>query len=104
MPRTVSIVEARRELGRLAEEVRRTRRPVILTNRGRAVARLTPEPDPSVTMSRESPDRFAGLRGTVRLVGPFDALARDVRSLRRAFARNLERRVGRDSRRTKHDA
>jgi len=44
MSKTVSIVAARRELGRLADEVRRTGQPVILTRRGHAIARIAPEP------------------------------------------------------------
>jgi prevent-host-death family protein len=104
MPKTVSIVEARRELGRLAEEVRRTRRPVILTNRGRAVARIAPEPSVSTATRPRDPDPFAGLRGTVRMVGSFDALERAIRSLRREFARNLARRAALHPRRARRDA
>ena len=44
MKKSVSIVETRRNLGRLAEEVRRTGQSVVLTRRGRAVARIAPEP------------------------------------------------------------
>jgi prevent-host-death family protein len=92
MPRSVSIVEARRDLGRLADEVRRTRQPVILTKRGRAVARLAPEPAGSSRRPR-SRDPFGGLRGTVEMVGSFHELERAIRSLRREFARSLDRRA-----------
>ena len=90
MRRTVSIVDARRQLGRLAEEVRRTGRPVVLTRRGRPVARIVPEPRPSASVAR---DAFAALRGTVRLDCSFDELQRAVRGLRSEFARSLERRA-----------
>jgi len=90
MRKTVSIVDARRQLGQLAEEVRRTGRPVVLTRRGRPVARIAPEPAPAANV-RE--DAFAALRGTVRLHGSFDDLQQTVRSLRGEFARSLERRA-----------
>ncbi len=93
MPKTVSIVEARRDLGRLAEEVRRTRRPVLLTKRGRVLARIAPEPADSTSGGKRRRDAFAGLRGTVEMVGSFDDLERAIRSLRSEFARSLERRA-----------
>jgi hypothetical protein len=77
---------------------------VILTNRGRVVARIAPEPIASTTARQGAPDPFAGLRGTVRMVGSFDALEGAIRSLRREFARSLERRVGKHPRRKKRDA
>ena len=43
MKKSVSIVEARQELGRLAEEVRRTGKSVALTRRGRVIARIAPD-------------------------------------------------------------
>ena len=90
MRRTVSIVDARRALGRLAEEVRRTGRPVVLTRRGRPVARIAPEPTPRATMPH---DAFAALRGTVRLDCSFTRLQQAVRSLRSEFARSLGQRT-----------
>jgi prevent-host-death family protein len=96
MRRTITIVDARRQLGRLAEEVRRTGRPVVLTRRGRPVARIAPEPTPS---GREARDAFAALRGTVRLETNFEDLQRAVRALRGEFARSLARRSTRRPRR-----
>ena len=87
--KTISIVAARQGLGRLAEEVRRTGQSVILTRRGRAVARLIPEPVP--TENRR--DAFAALRGTVQLHGGVDALGSAIRALRVEFAGNLDRRA-----------
>jgi len=92
--KSVSIVEARRELGRLAERVRRTRQPIVLTRRGRVVARIAPEPAASPAMSGRAPDAFAALRGTLRMNCGFDELQRAIRELRSEFARNLERRAG----------
>lgn len=95
MKKSVSIVEARRELGRLTEEVRRTRQPVVLTKRGRAVARITPEPMATAAVAPQRRDGFAALRGTLRLNCSFDVLAQAVRELRDEFTRNLDRRAGR---------
>lgn len=94
MRRAVSIVEARRELGRLADEVRRTGRPIVLTRRGRPVASITPEP--SARGLRDDGDNaFAALRGTVQLHCSFDELQRAVRRLRGEFSQSLERRARR---------
>ena len=92
MARSVSIVNARRRLGRLAEEVNRTGRPIILTRRGRVVARIAPEPS-AVVPGAPGYDAFAPLRGTVRLNCSFDELRRAIRGLRKEFGRNLESRV-----------
>jgi len=92
MARTVSIVAARRELGRLADEVRRTGQPVILTRRGRAVARIAPEANIERGQTRPR-DAFAELRGTVRLHCDFDELQSAIRALRREFGSNLDRRA-----------
>jgi prevent-host-death family protein len=100
MKKSVSIVEARRDLGRLAEEVRRTRQPVVLTKRGRAVARITPEPMAVAAAAPPRRDGFAALRGTLRLNCSFAVLAQAVRELRDEFTRNLGRRAGRS--RPKH--
>jgi antitoxin (DNA-binding transcriptional repressor) of toxin-antitoxin stability system len=94
MARTVSIVEARRQLGRLAEEVGRTRQSIVLTRRGRAVARISPEPA-AVSRGGRGYDAFAPLRGTVTLECSFHDLKRAIRGLRGEFARNLERRATR---------
>ena len=69
MPKKVSIVDARKELGRLAEDVRRTGQPVVLTS-----------------------DAFAELRGTVRLNCDLGTLQADVRELRSRFTASLDRR------------
>jgi prevent-host-death family protein len=95
MKKSVSIVEARRDLGRLAEEVRRTGQPVVLTRRGRAVARIAPEPVAEAATAPQRRDGFAALRGTLRMNCSFDALVQAVRELRDEFTQNLERRAGR---------
>jgi prevent-host-death family protein len=94
MLRRVSIVAARRELGRLAEEVRRTGQPVVLTRRGRAVARIVPEAGTEPGRKRPH-DAFAELRGTVRLHCDLDGLQRTIRALRTEFSRSLDRRGAR---------
>lgn len=93
MKKRVSIVDARRELGRLAQEVHRTGQPVVLTRRGQAVARIVPEPAASTPRARAAPDAFAGLRGSLRLNCSFGELQEALRGLRDEFARNLERRA-----------
>lgn len=103
MKRRVSIVEARRALGRLVEEVRRSGQPVVLTRRGRVVARIAPAPGlPAKSRGRQ--DAFAELRGTVQLRCSVDELQAAIRALRAEAGRNLERRaaalaVGRKQRR-----
>jgi prevent-host-death family protein len=92
MKRQVSIVAARRELGRLAEEVGRTGQGVTLTKRGRAVARIVPEPRSAAARSTAR-DGFAALRGTVRLHCSFNALRSAIRELRDEFTQNLDRRA-----------
>ena len=99
MRRTLSLVEARRELGRLAEEVRRTGQPIVLTKRGRAVACIVPEPAATRPARRAAADAFAALRGTVRMNCTFAALDRAVRALRSEFAESLERRAASSPRR-----
>jgi prevent-host-death family protein len=98
MKKSVSIVAARRELGRLAEEVRRTGQPLLLTRRGRAVACITPEPG-LPPGNRQADDAFAELRGTVRLQCTLDQLRVSIKELRAEFARNLDRRAATVARR-----
>ncbi len=83
-------MEARRDLGRLAEEVRWTGQPVVLTRRGRAVARIAPKPVAEAAAALQRRDGFAALRGTLRMKCSFDALVRAVHELRDEFtaARN----------------
>lgn len=91
---TVSIVAARRELGRLAEEVGRTGQPLILTRRGRAVARIVAEPGNEVRRPRgRGVDAFADLEGTVRLAGGLADLEASVRAVRSELRGSLERRA-----------
>lgn len=92
MKKRVSIVEARRDLGRLAEEVCRTGQAVVLTKRGRVVARLAPDAATSGRGRRGAGDAFAPLRGTVRMNCSFEVLQQAVRALRSEFTRSLERR------------
>jgi len=92
MRKSISIVAARRELGRLAEEVSRTGRAMVLTRRGQAVARIAPEPRIE-TRRRRSPDAFAELRGTVRLNCTLAELRSSVQQLRAEFTGNLDRRA-----------
>src|SRR5437870_8139203 len=91
MAKSISIVDARRDLGRIADEVRRTGQAVVLTRRGRPVARLAPHPPSSAKPAR--PERpLAGLRGSVQLLCTPGDLLRTIRELRHEFAVSLERR------------
>ncbi len=92
MKRKVSIVEARRALGRLAEEVRRTGQPVVLTRRGSVVAHIAPAPA-APAAGRRRRDAFAELRGTVQLRSSVEELQAAIRALRAEAGRNLERRA-----------
>ena len=92
MKKSVSIVAARRELGRLAAEVSRTGQSVVLTRRGRAVARIAP--GPGIEQSQQGPgDAFAELRGTVRLNCDLAELRSAIRELRAEARRSLGRRA-----------
>jgi antitoxin (DNA-binding transcriptional repressor) of toxin-antitoxin stability system len=93
MRKSVSIVEARQELGRLAEEVRRTGKSVALTRRGRVIARIAPD---TTTRSRGGGalgDALGALKGSIRIVASPGSLERDIRRLRREAADALERRA-----------
>ena len=85
----VSIVAARKELGRLADEVRRTGQPVLLTRRGRPVARIAPEPAELPVGAR---DALGDLRGSVEMTTSFSDLRAELRDLRREGAKSLARR------------
>jgi prevent-host-death family protein len=94
MAKSVSIVEARRDLGRLADEVCRTGQAVVLTRRGRPVARLASHPPSSAEPDR--PKRpLADLQGSVRLLCARDEILRAVRELRREFTASIEHRGSR---------
>jgi prevent-host-death family protein len=85
-----SIVQARAELGKLADEVQRTGQSIVLTRRGRPVARIAPEP---AGRGRRAPlDALARVRGSVQMGGTFSDLRRAVRELRREGAQSLRQR------------
>jgi prevent-host-death family protein len=92
MRKSVSIVEARRELGRLADEVRRTGQSVALTRRGRVVARITPE-GATTRGARDFGDALGPLKGSVRIIGGAKRLEREIRKIRREFAEALDARI-----------
>lgn len=92
MRRSVSIVEARRELGRLADEVRRTGHSVALTRRGRVVARITPDVARPVRGTRTFADALGPLKESVRIIGGAKGLEREIRKIRREFAEALDAR------------
>jgi prevent-host-death family protein len=87
MARSISLVSARKDLGRIVEEVGRTGTPVNLTRRGKVVARIVPQ------ARHGAGDALAALRGTVELTGGFEDLTRDVRQLREEGRTALERRT-----------
>jgi prevent-host-death family protein len=93
MRKWVSIVEARRELGRLADEVRRTGQSVALTRRGRVVARITPEGARPARGVRDFGDALGPLKGSVRIMGGAKELEREIRTIRREFAEALDARI-----------
>lgn len=78
---------ARKDLGRIVEEVGRTGTPVNLTRRGKVVARIVPEG------RNGAGDSLAALRGTAELTGGFEDLTRDLRQLREEGRKALERRT-----------
>jgi prevent-host-death family protein len=92
MSRSISLVAARKELGRIVEEVGRTGTPVSLTRRGKIVARIVPEP---AAPAREP---LAALRGSAELLGSFADLKRDLRVLREESNTALTRRAERQDR------
>ena len=89
MSRSISLVAARKELGRIVEEIGRTGRSVSLTRRGKIVARIVPE-------EREfRRDPLAKLRGSAELSGSFGDLTRELRTLRTEGGVALEQRASR---------
>jgi prevent-host-death family protein len=92
MERSISLVAARKDLGRIVEEVGRTGCPVSLTRRGKVVARIVPE------ARRGARDTLAALRGTAEFEGSFGDLTRELKSLRAEADAALEERVSRHQR------
>jgi antitoxin (DNA-binding transcriptional repressor) of toxin-antitoxin stability system len=92
MPRSLSLVAARKDLGRIVAEVSRTGDAVRLTRRGKVVARIVPENRP------RTGDALATLSGTAELVGSFADLTRSLRELRLEGRSTLEQRVNRPQR------
>jgi len=95
MKKSVSIVEARRSLGRLADQVRRTRQGVSLTRRGRTVAQIVPEARSAPHNGEKVYDALGPLRGTLVLRGTFQDLSGAIRGLRRESANALDLRARR---------
>jgi len=89
MLQSISLVAARKDLGRIVEEVGRTGNPVKLTRRGKVVARIVPEERGSAR------DPLGALRGTAELEGTFGDLTRELRGLREGAGAVLERRAAR---------
>ena len=89
MSRRISLVAARKDLGRIVEEVGRTGTPVSLTRRGKVVAHIVPEAAASTR------DPLAALRGSAELRGSFSDLTRDLRALREESRRALTQHAGR---------
>jgi prevent-host-death family protein len=100
MARSISLVAARKDLGRIVEEVGRTGTPVSLTRRGKIVARIVPD-DQRPTHG----DPLSALRGTVELRGSFGDLTKEIRRLREETGESLDRRAARIRKpRAKRDA
>jgi antitoxin (DNA-binding transcriptional repressor) of toxin-antitoxin stability system len=92
MPTSISLVAARKALGRIVEEIGRTGNAVNLTRRGKIVARIVPEE------RGRSRDALAALRGSAELQGSFAELTRELRGLREEGAAALEGRAARRGR------
>jgi antitoxin (DNA-binding transcriptional repressor) of toxin-antitoxin stability system len=93
MRKSISIVEARQELGRLADEVRRTGKSVALTRRGRVIARIAPDVAARSKGEGALGDALGALKGSIRIVGTAGSLERDIRRLRREAGTALSRRA-----------
>jgi prevent-host-death family protein len=91
MARSISLVAARKDLGRIVEEVGRTGHPVNLTRRGKIVARIVPD----AGRAGDAVDPLAALRGTAEFHGSFGQLTRELRNLREEAGAALEQRVTR---------
>lgn len=89
MSRNISLVAARKDLGRIVEEVGRTGNAVNLTRRGKIVARIVPEERAA------GRDPLATLRGSAALQGSFSELTRELRTLRQEGALALQQRAAR---------
>lgn len=89
MARVLSIVQARRMLGAVAEDVRRGGEPVVLTRRGHPIAKIVA----ATTRGDGGFDALGALRGSVTLNGTFAEVQEEVRELRAAFADAMQGRV-----------
>jgi prevent-host-death family protein len=92
MSRSITLVAARKDLGRIVEEVGRTGTPVSLTRRGKIVARIVPEE------GTPAGDPLAAVRGSAELRGSFGELTRELRALREESNAALKRRAARQRR------
>jgi len=92
MSRSISLVAARKDLGRIVEEIGRTGTPVNLTRRGKIVARVVPEERGATR------DPLQALRGTAELSGSFSDLSREIRELREEAGTALAQRASRSPR------
>ena len=90
MAKSVSIVDARRRLGKLADEVQRTGTPVVLTRRGEPVARIVADAEPGSAKRRRKYDALGPLRGTVTINCTDAELLEAIRELRQELADSLE--------------
>jgi|SRR3954469_21592476 antitoxin (DNA-binding transcriptional repressor) of toxin-antitoxin stability system len=93
MARNISLVAARKELGRIVQEIGRTGNGVNLTRRGKIVARIVPEERGNRV------DALTALRGSAELTGSFAELTRELRTLRKEGGLALEQRTAGHSRR-----
>jgi prevent-host-death family protein len=73
---------------RVMEDVKKYRTPVVITKKGRAVAKLVPVDDP-VT------DPFGCMAGTAKIVGDIEAPVVDASAWEALGLRSKERRRGR---------
>jgi antitoxin (DNA-binding transcriptional repressor) of toxin-antitoxin stability system len=87
--RSLSIVEARKVLGAVAEGVRRGGEPVVLTRRGRAVAKIVA----ATTTEEPRFDALGALRGSLTIRATFSEMQESIRELRAAFSESIERRA-----------
>ena len=66
--KTIGSTEFRLNCLKVVEQVRATREPIIITKRGKPVAKLVP-------VGRRNDDVFGGLKGVVEIVGDIESPA-----------------------------
>ena len=85
MTRTMKASEFKAKCLRLIDEIAASGSDIVITKRGKAVARVTA----AVTHDRDQPSLFGALKGKIEIVAPDDDLSTWDEETSRSFERRL---------------